>query len=73
MIVPLGVSLALRTRGELALRRLSDAAAELLGLVVQEQPYRVFERLSRVERARRGLCGPEELKDRARVLVVEDP
>lgn len=38
---------------DLALGKPSDAAAELLRLVVQQQPYDVLERLSRVERARR--------------------
>ena len=38
---------------DLALGKPLDAAAELLRLVVQQQPYHVLERLSRVERARR--------------------
>ena len=42
----------------LALGNLSQTAAELSCLVVQEQPYDVRERLSRVQRSRLGLGGP---------------
>jgi hypothetical protein len=55
---------------ELALGDLFDAAAELGCLLVQEQPFHVHKRLSRVERSRRRLGRPEELEHRARALVA---
>src|SRR6266576_2478125 len=49
----------------------SPGAAELGCLLIQEQPFHVGKRLSRVERSRRRLRGPEELEQRPRLLVAD--